>query len=319
MIGRKKNIWIFGGTGFIGKALLKLLSGSADYKLHLLVHRNIPYKFLESFSVYTGSLENFDLSWMEKYPPDIIFHLARLGGSNAISRSYSSRKGAKANERIIQFLSGQKTPPVIVYVSGSLMYGHQQNSSFANENTELRPVSYARYYYRAEEPWLKAQLSNQLDIRFARPGWILGTESWLEVFYRQPFLRSGKIPQYGDGRQLMSMIHLEDCVAQIVKLANKGRRNQNLNIFSGPPVSQKDFAELLAELVNAEVEPMSVPKLKKLYGQTVTDALTTSIPMTTIYPELCKSDSFRYPDAESMIRSVLSFFEYKQGVLSKTS
>lgn len=317
MSGKKKNIWIFGGTGFIGKALVKCLSRSENYKLHLLVHQNIPYQFLEPFSIFTGNLENFDLSWMEKYPPDIIFHLARLGGANAISRSFSSRKGAKANERLIQFLSGLKTPPVIVYVSGSLMYGHQQGEAVANEHSELKPVSFARYYYRGEEPWLKAQLSRQLDVRFARPGWIIGPDSWLEAFYRQPFLRSGKIPMYGDGSQLMSIIHLEDCAAQIVNLAEKGEKNQNLNLFSGAPMSQKDFSEMLAKLLDADVETIPVQKLKRLYGQTVTDALTSSIPMASKYPELNSSYTSHYPDAASMLGSVVSFFENEQGVFTK--
>lgn len=313
----KKNIWILGGTGFIGKALVKCLSNSEDYLLHLLVHRNIPFKFLEPFSIYSGSLENFDLSWIEKYPPDIIFHLARLGGSNTISRSFSSRKGAKANQRLIQFLLKLKTSPVIVYVSGSLMYGNQKNESLANENSELNPISYAQYYYRAEEPWLKEQLSGQLDIRFARPGWILGQDSWFRIFYREPFIRNGKIPLYGDGSQLMSLIHLEDCAAQIVNLAEKGQRNQNLNIFSGPPVSQKDFAELIAKHLDTEVEHIPVSKLKKKYGKAVIDALTSSIPLTTNYPELCSTDSLIYPDASNMIEHVISFFENKKGIFSE--
>lgn len=309
MTGRKKNIWIFGGTGFIGKALVKYLSKSDDYLLHLLVHKNIPYRFLEPFSVYTGSLENFDLSWMEKYPPDIIFHLARLGGSNAISRRISSAKGKKANQRLIQFLPKLKTSPVIVYVSGSLMYGNQKNESSANENSELNPISYARFYYRAEEPWLKAQVSEQLDIRFARPGWILGHDSWFRIFYWEPYIRSGKIPLYGDGSQLMSLIYLDDCVAQIVNLAEKGQRNQNLNIFSGPPISQKNFAELLAKHLNTEVVQFPVSKLTIKYGKTVTEALTSSIPLTTNYPEFNRSDSIYYPYLQGMLEKVISFFE----------
>lgn len=318
MNGNRKNIWILGGTGFIGTALVKCLSCSDDYRLHLLMHQNIPYKSLEPFSIYTGSLENFDLFWLERYPPDIIFHLARMGGSNAISRRFSSWKGAKANRRLIKFLSGLKVPPLIVYVSGSLMYGQKVYEPFADEYSELNPVSYARYYYHAEEPWLKAQLSGQLDIRFARPGWIIGPDSWLDEFYRKPFLRTGKIPLYGDGSQLMSLIHLDDCAAQIINLAEKGRKGQNLNIFSGSPVSQKEFAELLAKHLNAEVEPIPVKKLKKLYGQTVTDALISSIPLTTNYPEISNSYSFLFPDTASILTSAISFFKNKQGVLPKT-
>lgn len=318
MSRNKKNIWILGGTGFIGKALVKRVSDSGDYKLHLLVHQNIPYRLLEPFAIFTGDLTSFDLSWMEKYPPDIIFHLARLGGANVVARGFSARKGAKANERLIQFLSGMETPPVVVYVSGSLMYGNQQSGAVADENSPLKPVSYARYYYRAEDPWLQAQRSGLLDVRFARPGWIIGSDSWFRIFYRDYFLRSGKVPLYGDGRQLMSLIHLDDCAAQILNLAENGGRGQNLNVFTGQPVTQKDFAECVASCLNAEIELVPESKIRKLYGKTVAEALTSSIPMITNYPELSKPDSFRYPDAESMIKSAHSFSENKQGVFAKT-
>lgn len=309
MIRRKKNIWIFGGTGFIGKALVKYLSSSEDYMLHLLVHQNIPYRFLEPFSIYTGNLENFDLSWMEKHPPDIIFHLARLSGTNTISRSISSRKGEKANQRLIQFLLTLRTLPVIVYVSGSLMYGNQKSGSTALENSELTPVSYAKYFYRAEKPWLNVQLSGQSDIRFARPGWILGPDSWFRIFYWEPYIRTGKIPLYGDGGQLMSLIYLDDCAAQIVRLAEKGQRNQNLNIFTGLPISQLCFSELLAKRLNSEVEQFPVSKLKMKYGKTVTEALTSSIPLATNYHELNNPESLNFTNVTEMLEKVISFFE----------
>ena len=65
------------------------------------------------------------------------------------------------------------------------------------------------------------------------------------------------------------------------------------------------------------VEPIPHATLKRMLGQTVADALTASIPMTTIFPPTSKASSFRYPDAESMLESVVSFFENKKGVLPK--
>ena len=78
----KKNCWILGGTGFIGHQLVKHLSETANYRLHMLVHQNISYRELENHSLFTGNLEDFDWSWLEKYPPTVIFHMARLAGSN---------------------------------------------------------------------------------------------------------------------------------------------------------------------------------------------------------------------------------------------
>lgn len=313
----KKRIWILGGTGYIGLELVKYLSHTTNYQLHLLVHDHIPYQLLENHSLFTGSLEKFDWSWLEQYPPDIIFHLARLAGSNAVTRNFSALAGAKANERLIQYLLKMPSPPKIVYVSGSLVYGHQDQGVFADENAAWNPVSYARFYFKAEKPWLSAQFRGPLDIRFARPGWIAGKGSWLEAFYIKPYLNTGTIPLYGNGRQLMSLVHIKDCVSQIARLAEMGTGKQDLNVFAGPPVTQQEFAEMLADQLNVLVEAISVEKLRKLYGQTVTEALTSSIPMKTLYPDLI-SPSLAYPDARSIVKAISSFFEYKHGVFTVT-
>jgi len=313
----KKNIWILGGTGFIGKALIRQLSNNTSYLLHLLVHKNIPYKDLESFTIITGNLENFDLAWLEKYPPDIIFHLARIGGSNVISRFLAAQKGARANHRLINFLSALKSQPVVVYVSGSLMYGNQTFGKWADEFSELSPVSYARYYIEGERPWIVAQKKEQLDIRFARPGWVLGTESWFKTFYWMPYLTTGKIPLYGDGHQFMSLIHIDDCAGQIVNLALQGRKNQNFNIFSGPPISQREFAETLARLVNTGIDRIPIQAMAGKYGKTVTEAFTSSIPLRTRYCDMASLYTLIYPDVEAMLSNTISILKYQEPVFAK--
>ncbi|HEY4786150.1 MAG TPA: NAD(P)-dependent oxidoreductase [Bacteroidales bacterium] len=315
---KTKNIWILGGTGFIGSALVRHLSENPKNSLHLLVHRNVPYRSLESHNTFTGSLENFDLAWMEKYSPDVIFHLARLGGSNAFTRNLSSYKGAKANYRLIRCLESMKKPPTLVYVSGSLMYGHQTSGNPIDEYASLSPVSYAKYYIRGEEPWIEAQTKASLDIRFARPGWILGPASWFRIFYWQHYVKTGKIPLFGDGQQRMSLIHVDDCAGQIANLAEKGSKLQNLNIFSGPPVTQEIFAETLASLLQTQTETISVKTLKNEFGNTVTEALTSSIPLQTKYCEMASIYIPKYPDLEAMLVKTLSALKHHEAVFSKT-
>lgn len=313
-----KNCWILGGTGFIGHELVKFLAETKRYRLHLLVHQNIPFRELENHALYTGNLEDFDWTWLKKYPPSVIFHMARLGGSNSITRSLASRKGAKANDRLISFLKDQAHSPLLVYVSGSLIYGPQEGEMAADENSAWNPVSYARYYFMGEKPWLNEQYYGTMDIRMARPGWIVGKGSWLKAFYIKPYLETGRIPLYGEGTQRMSLIHVEDCTRLITRLAERGKRKQNLNIMAGSPITQQEFAELLATQLNTQVQQMSFEQMKKKYGQTVTEALTASIPMTTIYPEFYAGFTFRYPDAQSMVEAISSFFEYEQGIFTKT-
>ena len=306
----KKNIWIFGGTGFIGKALVNELSNNSQNNLHLLIHKNLPYQHLEYFNTFRGSLTNFDLRWLVEYPPDVIYHLARLGGSNNLTRSLASFWGAKANSRLISFLSQINHPPIVVYVSGSLMYGNQEKGNFADESAALNPVSYAKHYIHGEKPWIEAQLKQTLDVRFARPGWIVGNESWFKSFYWNEFLRTGKVPIYGDGNQLMSIIHVEDCAGQIIHLADHGRINQIFNIFCGNPVKQRIFSETLAELLAVRTEYIDNKTLKRKYGSTVSQALKTSVPLSTNFPELESTYSFRYPDLKSILTQTLSTLKH---------
>lgn len=318
MSAKRKNIWVLGGTGFIGRALVEHLAEDPSNALHLLVHRNVPYRLLEPFNTFTGSLPDFDLTWWEKYPPDVIFHLARLGGGNAVTRYFASYRGAQANRRIIRYLSALKSPPIIVYVSGSLMYGHQNEGQWATEQSPLLPTSYARYYIQGELPWMEAQQAQLLDIRFARPGWILGESSWFRGFYWDTFLKTGMIPLFGNGSQLMSLIQVDDCAGQIANLARNGAKCQNLNIFSGSPVSQEAFAETLALLLHTQTKPFTMSELKLRYGNTVAEALTSSIPLHTQYPEMAGRYTPRYPDLKSMLFKTLSTMKHNEPILAKT-
>ena len=84
----KKKIFIIGGTGFIGKRLVKKLSKS--YDLTLLIRDNNEIKGMENFGLKIklgdmfekNSIENA----MEKY--DVVIHLASSHLKNQESQNY---------------------------------------------------------------------------------------------------------------------------------------------------------------------------------------------------------------------------------------
>lgn len=317
MTNTPKNIWIFGGTGFIGSALTQHLLKKNGYLLNFLLHKKHPGKLLELCNTFVGSLESFDLCWLQRYPPSIIFHLARISGNNAIARCVASYKGAKANQRLIDFLFTTKQSPIVVYVSGSLMYGHQQNGAFADELTDLSPISYARQYSQGEQPWIDAQKNKLLDVRFARPGWIVGPDSWFKAFYWNHYDKHGTVPLYGGGENIMSLVDVDDCAAQILCLAEKGKPFTNLNIFTGLPVTQNAFVHSLANFLHAPVEKISVEKLRLRFGKAASEAFTSSIPLQTCYPEIKNGCAYSHNSVESMIQKTISLLKNKQRVLAK--
>lgn len=308
---KHKRIWIFGATGFIGQALVSHLASNPQNRLFILFHHNMPFSNYESHNIFTGSISNIEPGILKRYPPDVVFHLARISGRNILLRALASQRAFKANQRLTEILISLEKPPVVVYVSGSLMYGPLDNENPATENTPLNPVSFAKQYIRGELPWLHVQESGKLDVRFARPGWIVGPNSWFREFFWKHYLKSGKIPYYGDGSQLMSVIGLDDCARFIDRLSIDGAARQNLNIFALPPLPQKHFTEVLAGKLNAGVEQVPVHQLIRLYGKTVATALTSSIPLSTEHSRMYENIRPLAPDLDSIFENVLPLLEYK--------
>ena len=308
----KRNIWVLGGTGFIGTALLNHLAEDPANRLHLLVHKNVPYQKLEKVNLISGSLKRFDYSWFSRYPPDIVFHLARMAGSGPLRRRLASHIGQQSNERLIRFLATLDNPPMIVYVSGSLMYGDQSGSSGADESTALNPIAYGRYYERAERPWISAGRIPGLKVQLVRPGWIVGPGSWFKVFFWDHYLKTGRVPVYGSGNQLMSLIQVEDLAVMITKGVEM--YPGVLNLFAGNPLTQKEFSEIMAKILGVETENISIKSIRRKYGIAEAEALSSSIPMNTRYPELWNDLELKYPKPADMLNRTISLLKSKKGV-----
>jgi nucleoside-diphosphate-sugar epimerase len=311
MYNQHRNIWIFGGTGFIGRALFSQLSSDLHNRLFLLLHHRTEFQKYESANTFTGSLSDFDPRLFERYPPDVIFHLARFSGSNKLTRAFASQRAFKANQRLLTILTKLNKPPVVVYVSGSLMYGPGVNGNPATELSPLNPVAYAKYYFKGELPWIRAQEKGIIDVRFARPGWIVGPASWFAEFFWNYFLKTGTVPVYGDGKQLMSLVNLLDCARLIDLIGRDNGKRQNLNIFTGPPVSQKEFSEILARKLKTTVTVVPMQNLVRKYGKTVALALTSSIPLSTGYSERIQHFVPEAPDTDSILDGVLRVLKNK--------
>lgn len=300
-----RNVWILGGTGYIGSALLRHLSADRANRLQLLIHRSAPYRRLERFNTFTASLATIDPLWFERYPPDVVFHLARPAGSLRISRAWAAYRGEKANRRLAAMLERLENPPVVVYVSGSLLYGPRPADDPAVEESPLAPAAFARYYRHNEQPWLEAQERGVVDVRFARPAWIVGAGSWFRKFFYEPMLRSGKVPYYGNGQQLMSLIHLNDCGRLIDALSRYGSPGKNLNVFAGEAVSQRHFAHIVGSVAGCKSMAVPVHEARKRYGSTAVQALTASIPLRTMHPEVVERAGIRFRDHERLVSDVL--------------
>jgi nucleoside-diphosphate-sugar epimerase len=298
------NIWILGATGYVGRALTQYLLDirPENTVISTLAHRTLPFRSLENTNLITGCLENFDFGWFDRFPPDVIFHCARLAGNTDNARKRAAKRGKHANLRWRRTLCELPKTPTVIYCSGTLMYGNQ--SSIIDEDTIINPVAYAQYYAAAETPWMSPPADKE-DIRIVRPAWIMGPDSWFYYFFYRPAIETGKVPYYGDGQQQMSLLHVDDCGGLLYHSWIEGEINQHYNLFVFPPVSQQQFSEMVAHEMNCEVECINASQLEQKHGTTVMEALTSNIPVETKHRKWYGKYNPRYGDLKEMINMVI--------------
>jgi nucleoside-diphosphate-sugar epimerase len=279
-----KRVLLLGGTGYIGSRVLSRLRARSDVRTMVLAHKNVDYSSLEDVNLVVDSLTRWDLSWLEIFDPDTIIHVARLGGSGRVRRAIASRRGRRANQRIVDWLSARAPWTRVIYVSGTLVYGDRGDAD-VDEGASLQPTAFAREYIRAERPWMDAQRDGALPVTIVRPPWVVGPGSWLQAHYVRPARRHGEVPVYGSGENWMTLLDVDDCAGAILHLAEHAQPPMTVNLFApGQWIRQRDFADALADLLGTPVRRVDVRDRGLLRDRAVGEALTFSLRATTSHP-----------------------------------
>ena len=163
-----KKVFITGGAGYVGSALVPLLLQSG-YEVtvydNLTVHGDgIFHNFLNSkFSFIKGDILDVDFLHESMKGHDIIIHLAAIVGYTACRRdeNYSYKVNHEGTKNVVNGLDGKQ---LIVYGSTGSNYGTVEG--ICTEETPLNPLSiYGRSKTMGEAEVLK--YANGIAYRFA--------------------------------------------------------------------------------------------------------------------------------------------------------
>src|SRR5690606_31245748 len=119
-----KNILVLGASGFIGKQIVNSLQKQSNCYIMALEHKTALSGLDKKIYRYKSSLSRINFDDLPVLP-DIIVHAARnrTGRFGKIGRHLMSLKGKWANQRLLSKIKKLKSPPRLIYLSGSLMYG----------------------------------------------------------------------------------------------------------------------------------------------------------------------------------------------------
>ncbi len=232
---------VIGGGGYIGSEVVRTLS-ARGFRITALHHHN-PVRG-DGVRSIKGDLRTFDWSRLEDDLPDVIIHSGRIPGRTWPGRILAGMQGRRANARLMKWLNGIPVPPALVYVSGTLVYGSRGELE-TDESAPLNPVGFQKYYVQAEYPFLSAAKNGNVPVYITRVPWVLGPDSWFRQFYWRAMQNQHEIPCFGDGENLMSVVHLRDCADLIVRISEAAGGNAMMQrpggaVWDGARVSVRD-------------------------------------------------------------------------------
>lgn len=194
-----------------------------------------------SGTVELGSLDNFDA----------VIHLA--GEPIAARRWTPSRKTAVRDSRVndtralAKLLSEQDSPPRVFLSASAIGYYGDRRDDLLTEDSTLGSgflAEVAREWEAATEPMTRASAR----VAVLRLGVVLTTRGGMLRSILPPS-RLGLIGRLGSGKQYISWVGLDDCLAAIEHVLHDSTMHGPVNIVSPAPVMQEEFAAALAAAV----------------------------------------------------------------------
>jgi uncharacterized protein (TIGR01777 family) len=302
------TVLITGGTGLIGKALSELLLQKA-YTVIILT-RTIPKKTIDnnrlSYGLWNVSKQTIDIDAVQK--ADYIIHLAGAGVADkrwtakrkneiVASRTQSSallEKALKENKNNIK---------AVISASAIGWYGADPVIPNTNPFAETDPADNSflgetcRLWEESIEP------VGQLGIRLVklRTGIVLSRLGGALNEFIRP-LRFGIAAILGNGKQIISWIHIDDLCRIYLQAIEDKKMNGVYNAVAPKPVSNKELNMQLAKAIKKKFFiPIYVPAivLKIIFGQLSSEVLkSATVSAKKIHDE---GFVFLYPGIESAL------------------
>lgn len=238
------KVLITGGSGFVGKALCAHLT-ARGYELTVLSRS--PAKAGKVLPASVRLVSSLD----EINDDEIYDGVINLAGESIAGRRWSkARKQALLNSRIgvTEALAAlvdrlQHKPDVLVSGSAVGFYG----DAGSVELSEASPAVHRDFTYLLCEAWEKAARDigrRGVRVCILRIGVVLGRGGMLSRLL--PVYRLGLGARFGNGRQWLSWIHLDDLLAVLTNCLELGTAEGVYNAVAPNPVTYARFHEALA-------------------------------------------------------------------------
>lgn len=296
------NVLITGGTGLIGK---KLVNAFQQSKANITVLTRDAVKALDKLGSNVTFIEKLDIASIENQ--DIIINLA---GEPIANKRWSNAQKNKIcqsrwgiTKQLADLIHSAQNPPSL-FISGSAIgvYGRQTDTPIDESFTQY----HSEFTHDVCDKWEKLALRAESDITrvvILRTGIVLDSEGGALAKMLLPF-KLGIGGKVGNGKQVMSWIHIDDMIQAILHIQNTPDLKGVTNITSKYPVSNAVFSRKLAQTLQKPGICTTPAILLKIMLGEMADLLLFG--QCVIPNKLIKSGfHFQYPTIDKALKNLL--------------
>jgi uncharacterized protein (TIGR01777 family) len=277
------TVLITGGTGMIGQALANSLL-KKGYQIIILTRSKEKQKPADNISYANWDIEH---ATIDKEAIEKADHIIHLAGANIADKRWTDKRKKeilesrmKSGALLVKAL--QEIPnKVKAVVSASAIGWYGADSQIPNLNpfTENDPAddsfpgNTARQWEAAIKP--VQQLEKRLVIY--RIGIVLSNNGGAYPEFAKP-LKFGAATILGDGKQIISWIHIDDLIQLFIYAIENEKLNGVYNAVAPKPVSNKELINAIAKSKGGTLITAHVPQfiLKIMLGEMSTEILKSA-------------------------------------------
>lgn len=300
------NLLIAGGSGFIGQKLVRALQPEHTITVLGRDDANLKRHFIQPVNTITWEI----LPELDARTFDAIINLC--GYNIAASRWNPGVKKKLIDSRVkttttlIDWAIKNQAKPHFICANAVGIYGMQesQDSRALDEYSHIDFEHPHDFLSEIGSRWQQALLPAidfGMPVTTTRFGVVLGKEDGvLKKLAPSFYLGCGSI--IGDGKQMMSWVHIDDVVSAVLFLLNKPELTGAFNVTSPNPVSQAEFARALATTMHRTLFlKMPAFVIRILFGEMGECLLLKG--QRVIPTRLMEAGfKFRYPDLMAALR-----------------
>ncbi|WP_437498972.1 NAD-dependent epimerase/dehydratase family protein [Sorangium sp. So ce1099] len=173
----------------------------------------------------------------------------------------------KGTEALLAFASASSEPRLVVYTSGTWVYGDLPDATMVDEGAAPEPLPFIVERVEIERMLLDAS-QRRLRTVVVRPGMVYGSSGGLTARWFQTAAAEGAAVMVGDGENRLGMIHNHDLADMYVRIVESPLGGEVFNATDRSRFTIRQCAEAASRAAGAggAVRALPVEEARQLLG-----------------------------------------------------